>query len=148
MEIKDFQDALAAGVEKEVDGFILTNTTLSRKIGFDDFEKSHPAGGLSGRPLLGRSNHRLRQAFRFLKGEYAKRGEGDRIPFIVGVGGVFTPEDALSKIKSGASLVQVYTGFVYGGPATVANLHVGLQGLLKHEGFSNWSEAVGIDAHS
>ncbi len=84
-------------------GLIATNTTLARPA-------FHPlnaeAGGLSGRPLRERSNQVVARAW--------KRA-GARLP-IIGVGGVFTGADALAKIRAGAALVQLYTGFIYGGP--------------------------------
>jgi dihydroorotate dehydrogenase len=72
------------------------------------------------------------------------RAEG-RLP-IIGVGGVFTPEDLYEKIRSGATLVQVYTGFVYQGPAMVGRLLRGLATLLQRDGFQSVAEAIGVDA--
>ena len=62
---------------------------------------------------------------------------------IIGVGGIFTAEDAYEKIKAGASLVQIYTGFIYEGPFVVKKINRGLIKLLKRDGFKNISEAVG-----
>jgi dihydroorotate dehydrogenase len=94
-----------------LDGLIATNTTLDREA-----VASHPrageAGGLSGRTLLGKSNEVLRAFASHL---------GGRIP-IIGVGGVSSLEDAREKIKAGASLVQIYTSFIYQGPRLVRQL--------------------------
>ena len=102
-------DALAATLRRHgIDGVIATNTTLSRE-GVAHLKHGGEAGGLSGRPLLGPSNHvvaRLRDAL------------GAGFP-IIGVGGIMTADDAVSKIEAGADLVQVYTGFVYAGPTLV-----------------------------
>lgn len=88
-----------------LDGLIATNTTLDR-----DAVASHPhaqeAGGLSGKPLLEKSNAVLRQFASLLKGQ---------IP-IIAVGGISSLEDAQSKINAGASLVQIYSSFIYQGP--------------------------------
>jgi len=77
----------------------------------------------------------VRRAFRRAAGRLA----------VVGVGGIFTAEDAYAKIRAGASLVQVYTGFVYEGPALAARLARGLARLLARDGLT-LSEAVGKDA--
>lgn len=95
---------LASGVE----GVIATNTTASR-VGVEKYPVSQEQGGLSGAPVFDPSNRVL--------GWLAPRLEG-KIP-IIGVGGIMTPEDALKKFELGASLVQVYTGFIYSGPALI-----------------------------
>ena len=61
-------------------------------------------------------------------------------------GGVMSAEDAYAKIRAGASLVQVYTGLVYGGPAFVGRLQAGLSELLARDGFSSVADAIGCDA--
>ncbi|PZA07980.1 quinone-dependent dihydroorotate dehydrogenase [Meiothermus sp. PNK-Is4] len=97
-------------------GLIATNTTVARaglKTPLDE------AGGLSGRPLRARSLEVLR---------YLRRQLQDRLP-IISVGGIFTAEDVLERLQAGASLVQVYTGFVYEGPFMLRKLN---RGLLEH----------------
>jgi dihydroorotate dehydrogenase len=64
---------------------------------------------------------------------------------IIGVGGIFSPEDAYEKIRAGASLVQLYTGLVYEGPGVVRRINQGLVRLLERDGFSSIREAVGKD---
>jgi dihydroorotate dehydrogenase len=73
----------------------------------------------------------------------AARAAG-RVP-VVGAGGVMSAEDAYAKIRAGASLVQVYTGLVYGGPGFVKRINEGLSRLLARDGFSRVEEAVGVD---
>lgn len=92
----------------QLDGLICTNTTTSRE-GVEDHPAASQSGGLSGAPLYNRANETL-EAF-------AKELQG-RIP-IIGVGGITKPEDAVAKIRAGASLVQLYSGFIYNGPALV-----------------------------
>jgi dihydroorotate dehydrogenase len=65
-----------------------------------------------------------------------------RVP-IIGVGGIFTAEDAYDKIKAGAAAVQIYTGWVYEGPGAVKRINQGLLKLLERDGLRNISEAVG-----
>jgi dihydroorotate dehydrogenase len=65
---------------------------------------------------------------------------------IIGGGGVFSAEDAYTKIKQGASLVQIYTALIYEGPGIVGTLHQGLADLLARDGFASLAEAVGVAA--
>lgn len=102
--------------ETGTDGVIATNTTISRDGLRSDPALSGETGGLSGRPLEGRST----EVIRFL---HQKSG-GD-FP-IIGVGGIHSPEDALEKLDAGASLVQLWTGFVYEGPALVKRINTAL----------------------
>ena len=93
------------------DGVIATNTTLSRE-GLQSPNKSE-TGGLSGKPLSRRSTDVIR---------FLSKKSNNAFP-IIGVGGIHSPEDALEKIKAGASLVQLYTGFVYEGPGVVKRIN-------------------------
>ncbi|WP_027459342.1 quinone-dependent dihydroorotate dehydrogenase [Deinococcus murrayi] len=130
----DFGASVGAVLEAGAHGLILSNTTLSRE-GLTHGHRGE-AGGLSGRPLRGRSTALVREAYRLT---------GGRVP-LVGVGGVFTAEDAYAKIRAGASLVEVYTALVYEGPGLPARLHRGLSRLLERDGFASVTEAVGADA--
>ena len=67
---------------------------------------------------------------------------------LVGVGGIFTAEDAYRKIRLGASLVQLITGMIFEGPQTISEINRGLVELLKKDGFKNVSEAIGVDNKS
>jgi dihydroorotate dehydrogenase len=98
----------------KLDGLIATNTTLSREAlkSVDRKEK----GGLSGRPLSKKSTDIIR---------YISKKTNAQLP-IIGVGGVFTAQDALEKLEAGASLVQIYTGFAYEGPNMVKRINQGL----------------------
>jgi dihydroorotate dehydrogenase len=73
------------------------------------------------------------------------RATGGRVP-IIGVGGIMTAEDAYEKIKAGATLVEVYTGFVYGGPGMPRQAARGLVRLLDRDGIGRLQDAVGVDA--
>lgn len=121
-----------------IDGIIATNTTITR----DHLvtERAQVAalgeGGLSGAPLRATSTRIVAQIYRLTKG---------RVP-IVGVGGIFTAEDAWEKIAAGASLVQLYTGFIYRGPSIAREINEGLQQILNREGFPNLDAAVGCRA--
>lgn len=118
------EEVLDAALRHRLAGLIVANTW------------PHPQGGLSGRPLR-EHGHRLTAAiYRKVMG---------RLP-IVGVGGIFTGEDAYARIRAGACLVQCYTGFVYRGPSTPSAITRELAQLLHRDGFSHVDEAVGVDA--
>ena len=105
LDLKSIREIAALTLENCFEGIIATNTTVSR-----DAVRDHPlakeAGGLSGKPLFSPSTEVLRELARALKGN---------IP-VIGVGGVMSAADAQAKMNAGASLVQIYTGFIYRGP--------------------------------
>ncbi|MBT5413912.1 MAG: quinone-dependent dihydroorotate dehydrogenase [Rhodospirillaceae bacterium] len=127
---------LIAGTALElgVDGVVLTNTTIARGPDLRGAARDE-AGGLSGRPIFARSTHVLRAFHERI---------GGSLP-LVGVGGVFTAEDAYAKIRAGASLVQLYTGLYYKGPSVVREIQQGLVELLRRDGHASYLDAVGLD---
>lgn len=126
-ELDDIVEAVQACA---LDGIVATNTTTSRE-GLTTVTAE--AGGLSGRPLRQRSTDVIRYVYR--------RGEG-RIP-LIGVGGIFSAEDAYEKIRAGASLVQLYTGLIYRGPGLPHQINQGLLHILQRDGLTHLSQAVG-----
>ena len=104
-------------IERRVDGVIATNTTLARD-GVAGVPHADEAGGLSGRPLFARSTAALATLAQALDGA---------LP-IIGVGGISSGADARAKIDAGATLVQIYTGLIYRGPALVAECVEALAG--------------------
>ncbi len=123
--------AMAVGI----DGFILTNTTLSRH-GVPYAAHRGEAGGLSGAPLFNRSTRMLASVYRLT---------GGRVP-LIGVGGITTGERALAKILAGASLVQLYTGLIYRGPALIAEIKATLIRHLERSGAPGLSGIRGAEA--
>lgn len=97
-------------VKYGMDAVTATNTTIQRK-GVEHLENSRHRGGLSGRPLFARSTEVVRIFHEHLQGT---------LP-IIAVGGIMTADDAVSKMQAGASLVQLYTGFIYTGPALITD---------------------------
>jgi dihydroorotate dehydrogenase len=91
-------------IKNRIDGVIATNTTISRE-SVSDLFNGKEVGGMSGKPLFKLSNSIIRELYERLQGE---------VP-IIGVGGIFSGEDALEKINAGAELVQIYSGLVYQG---------------------------------
>lgn len=120
-------------------GIVATNTTITRPTTAELVAQKVYAetGGLSGRPLRNRSTEIIRHLYRQSRGQ---------LP-IIGVGGIFTAEDAWEKITAGASLLQVYTGLVYQGPAIAKSLVSGLRELLAQAGLTNLQQAVGLQSH-
>jgi len=125
-------EALAVVEELDLDGVIATNTTTSRP---DTLRNPNRAetGGLSGDPIEGEATDLIR----FI----AERTDTP----IVGVGGISDAEGAYEKIRAGASIVQLYTGLVFEGPAVARDINRGLLELLDRDGFDSIDEAVGVD---
>ncbi|WP_226364658.1 quinone-dependent dihydroorotate dehydrogenase [Pseudonocardia sp. ICBG162] len=120
-----------------LDGVVATNTTVSRD-GLrtaPDVVTATGAGGLSGRPLTERARAVVRQL--------RTRLDDDQV--VVSVGGIADAQEAYRRIRSGAALVQAYTGFVYGGLLWPARVHRELAALLRADGFSCVDDAVGAD---
>ena len=118
-----------------IDGIIATNTTIKRDDLLTDANSIAEIGdgGLSGAPLRRTSTQMIAKLYRLTEG---------KIP-LIGVGGIFTAEDAWEKIAAGASLVQLYTGFIYQGPRIAKQINEGLARLLSTNGFRTLDEAVG-----
>lgn len=112
-------------------GIVATNTTLDHSSLGSKAKKE--TGGLSGKPVHQLSNACIRKIYQWSKGV---------LP-IIGVGGIFTAKDAYEKIRLGASLVQVYTGWVYEGPGLVPKINKGLVEFMKRDGFKRIQDAVG-----
>jgi len=121
-------------IDLKIDGLIATNTTIGRQIELQDPQRSE-VGGLSGVPLMNVSTSILSDFYRLCEG---------RIP-IIGVGGVSTGADAYSKIRAGASLVQLYTSFIFEGFGLANRINRDLALLLERDGFSSVSDAIGAD---
>ena len=98
-------------LDNSIDGVVATNTTVSRN-GVESSKYESEAGGLSGMPLREKSTEAIRILAKTLQG---------KIP-IIGVGGICSAEDALEKVAAGASLVQIYSGFIYQGPALIHSI--------------------------
>ena len=133
------RDGLAAVVEtcveEGVQGLIVGNTTISRPAGL---KSPHAAqsGGLSGLPLQPLSTTMLARASLLARGRLV----------LIGVGGVFTGRDALTKIQAGASLVQLYSSFAFHGPALIPRLKTELLAALRDARFAGVQDAIGTRA--
>lgn len=124
----DIDDIAAECLAQRLDGVIVSNTTLVRS-GLSD-PQAGEAGGLSGRPLFARSTIVLAKMRQKL---------GADMP-LIGVGGIDSAETAAEKIRAGADLVQLYTGFIYGGPMLPGRIVRGLSRICDHENLASISD--------
>lgn len=133
----DFKKLLDVAVNYGVSGVTIANLVKDRSLvnPLDELPDS-VKGNLSGKPTEEIGNELLRQTY---------LNYGDKLT-IIGVGGIFTAEDAYKKIRLGASLVEIISGLIYCGPQLAAEINDGVSQFLKRDGFSNISEAVGVDA--
>jgi dihydroorotate dehydrogenase len=135
MAAVDLLASVDAALEGGAAGIIATNTTVSRSGLRAPAALAGEGGGLSGAPLKPLANDACRTLYAHV---------GRRAP-IIGVGGIFTADDAYERIRAGASLVQLYTGLIYEGPGIVARIVRGLGERLSRDGISSISEVIGID---
>jgi len=103
-------------------GIIATNTTINREGLVSKDELKNETGGLSGKPLNKRSTEVI---------SYISKKSNGTIP-IIGVGGIHSPEDAIEKLNAGASLIQLYTGFIYEGPGLIKRINKELLKNIKN----------------
>ena len=141
LEWEDIKDIVNLATSYDLSGVIATNTTI-RRDGLNTAVLKETgqsikdeAGGISGLPVKKRSTEVIRFIYQETDG---------KLP-IVGVGGIFNAEDAWDKIIAGASILQVYTGWVYEGPWMVNNVLSGLLAKLDEKGLNNISDAVGLE---
>ncbi len=127
----DIDDIAEVALRRGLDALIISNTTIARPA----LKSRHAgeAGGLSGAPLRDLAQQRLRDF---------RKATGGALP-LVGVGGIATAEDAWTRIRAGASLVQLYSAMVYAGPGLARQITRGLERLMRRDGFSTIAEAVG-----
>lgn len=111
LSVEEVTQLVSTFKKYSVDGVIATNTTFSRK-GVEGLEHCDETGGLSGRPVFEASNQVLKTMIDQVDGQFP----------VIGVGGICSAEDAAEKMKAGASLVQIYSGFIYRGPRLVSEI--------------------------
>ena len=128
----DIPEIINVAIKNNISAIILTNTTNGNRDNLTSKFKEEE-GGLSGEPLQKISTNIIKKFYKQLNGS---------IP-IIGVGGVSSGKSAYEKILAGASLLQLYTGFVYRGPSTAKNIKKELIQILKSEGIRNIKDAIG-----
>lgn len=131
LELSALDEVVQVAHEAKATGLIATNTTITREgIGGPN---AGEGGGLSGAPLLERSNQFLSHLYQTC----------DRETILIGVGGIFTGEDIYEKIRLGAHLCQTYTGWIYGGPGSVPRMLRELVALMERDGVKSLDELRG-----
>ena len=135
---EELESIVEVAQRNNVAGLIATNTTTERAGLRTPTEtvQAFGAGGLSGAPLRRRSAQVIATLYNLT---------GGTMP-LIGVGGIFTAEDAWEMISAGASLVQVYTGLIYQGPSIAGNINEGLRRIISSAGFVSLDEAIGCRA--
>jgi len=131
---KEISEICNVILKYNIDGITISNTTVRQRENLRNQGKNEQ-GGLSGVPLQNLSNNLIKKFYKII---------GKKIP-IVGVGGVNSGKSAYEKIRSGATLLQLYTGLVFQGPFIAKNIKKDLVLLLKQDGFKSLEEAVGVD---
>lgn len=134
LTLQDKQDIASVVLELGVDGLIVTNSTVKRPSSLQSPLQTE-VGGLSGKPLREMATQTVSEMYVLTKG---------KVP-IIGVGGIGSGEDALERIRAGASLVQLYTALIYQGPPVIGKIKRELEQLLQKQGFTSISEAIGAD---
>ncbi|KAL4638325.1 hypothetical protein ACB092_03G138900 [Castanea dentata] len=132
-QLKDLVKKVALALR--LDGLIISNTTVSRPDPVSKNPVAVEVGGLSGKPLFNLSINILKEMYVLTRG---------KIP-LIGCGGVSSGREAYQKIRAGATLVQLYTAFAYGGPALIPQIKAELAECLERDGFKSVIEAVGAD---
>jgi len=130
----DLSDIAHIALSSKIDGLIVSNTTIVRPAQLKSQYKEE-LGGLSGKPLMALATETLSDIY---------KATGGKVP-LIGVGGISSGADAYTKIRAGASLVQLYSALVYEGPSLVDRIKKDLSTHLKEDGFTSVAEAVGAD---
>lgn len=131
-----FKKLLEVAEEYKIDGIIIGN--LAKDHQSDLIVEKIPKnvkGGISGKPAQNLADYLISKTYQ----EYGKKF------VIVGVGGIFSAQDAYKKIKAGASLVQLIAGMIFEGPQLITQINLGIEELLKKDEFKNIQEAIGAD---
>lgn len=129
-----FRNLLDIILKYNISGVIIGNLNKDRSTQYlKDQIPAHVKGSLSGMPTQELSNNLISKTYQYC---------GDKL-IIVGVGGIFSAEDAYEKIKRGSSLVQLITGMIYNGPQLISEINHGLVELLEKDGYSNITQAIG-----
>lgn len=133
LESADIDAIARIALDRKLGALIVSNTTITRPALLS--ANARETGGLSGAPLRDLAQQRLRDF---------RKATGGAIP-LVGVGGIASAEDAWARIRAGASLVQLYSAMVYGGPGLPRRILRGLEALMRRDGFASIAEAVGSE---
>ena len=133
----DFDNLLAVAAKHQVAGITISNLAKDRgQVKLMDPLPDSVKGGLSGKPTWELSNNLIYQTYKKYHDRFV----------IIGVGGIFSAEDAYTKIKLGATLVELITGLIFEGPQLIGQINQGLVALLERDGYQTIHEAIGVDS--
>jgi dihydroorotate dehydrogenase len=135
LALTELDAIIACARKRKIDGLIVSNTTISRPVALNDPAKGEE-GGLSGRPLFGLSTQMLAAAYLRVENQFP----------LIGVGGIDCTERALAKIEAGATLLQLYTSFIYKGLRLPEEIKRGLLRLLAQKSYPRLTDAIGVAA--
>jgi dihydroorotate dehydrogenase len=136
LTLAELDDLVAAARKHRIDGMIVANTTLSRPLDLRECNTAKQTGGLSGRPLCALATRMLAETFVRVEGAFP----------LIGVGGIDSGAAALAKIRAGASLVQLYTAFIFQGLRLLPSIKSELSDALTREDCDSLEPLVGTDA--
>jgi len=136
LSLAELDDVVQIARARRVDGMIVTNTTLSRPSTLREQARARESGGLSGRPLFRLSTRMVAETYVRAEGAFP----------LIGVGGIDSGGAALTKIRAGASLIQLYSALIYKGLGLVEDIKNDLASTLLRTGRDSLSEIVGADA--
>ena len=132
LDARQFEELINLSLDKDIQGLIISNTTIKRPASLKSKFKSQE-GGLSGKPLMQLSTKLLAEAYKLSKGKLC----------LIGAGGISSGEDAYAKICAGASAVQLYTAFSFFGPELIKKIKNDIIVAMDNDGVSSIAEAVG-----
>jgi dihydroorotate dehydrogenase len=136
LSLTELDDVVHVARSRRVDGMIVANTTLARPSSLRETNRAREQGGLSGRPLFRLSTRMVAETYVRAEGAFP----------LIGVGGIDSGGAALTKIRAGASLIQLYSSLIYKGLGLVENIKNDLSSTLLRTGRDSLSEIVGADA--
>jgi dihydroorotate dehydrogenase len=136
LSLAELDDVVQIARARRVDGMIVSNTTLARPSILRERARARESGGLSGRPLFRLSTRMVAETYVRAEGAFP----------LIGVGGIDSGGAALTKIRAGASLIQLYSAMIYKGLGLVEDIKNDLASTLLRTGRDSLSEIVGADA--
>jgi dihydroorotate dehydrogenase len=136
LSLNELDDVVHIARSRRVDGMVVGNTTIARPSALRETSRAREAGGLSGRPLFRLSTRMVAETYVRTEGAFP----------LIGVGGIDSGGAALTKIRAGATLIQLYSALIYKGPGLVSDIKRDLASTLLRTGRDSLNEIVGADA--
>ncbi len=132
LSLHELDEIVRIARDRKMDGMIVSNTTVARPDSLVS-PQAKESGGLSGRPLFDMATRMLAQTFQRVEGQFP----------LVGVGGIDGPDAAFAKLEAGASVLQLYSGLVFGGPQLITRIKRGIIARMEREGVTSLAGVIG-----